>query len=120
MLAHGLVPRHRRRHRRRLGRRPARPQGPVTLIEAEPHLAHHSSGRSAALFEETYGRPTTVALNRASRAELEARGVLTPRGLLLVATPEEEGPSRPTSPRLGWPRSGSTRPGRSGRCWGRA
>ena len=64
--------------------------GPVTLIEAEPHLAHHASGRSAALFEETYGLPSTVALNRASRAELEARGVLSPRGLMMVARPEEE------------------------------
>lgn len=64
--------------------------GPVTLLEAEPHLGHHASGRSAALFEETYGTPEVVALNLASRAELEARGVLSPRGLLMVARPEDE------------------------------
>ncbi len=64
--------------------------GPVTLLEAEPHLGHHASGRSAAVFEDAYGLPSTVALNRASRPELEARGVLSPRGLLMVARPEDE------------------------------
>ena len=64
--------------------------GPVTLLEAEAHLGHHASGRSAALFEETYGPPAVVALNRASRGELEARGVLSPRGLLMVAAPADE------------------------------
>ena len=64
--------------------------GPVTLLEAEPHLAHHASSRSAAVFEEAYGAPEVTALNRASRPELERRGVLSPRGLLLVARPEDE------------------------------
>ncbi|MBP1805766.1 NAD(P)/FAD-dependent oxidoreductase [Rubellimicrobium aerolatum] len=63
--------------------------GSVILLEAEDRLAHHASSRSAAVFEGTYGAPSTVALNRASRAELEARGVLAPRGLMVVARPEE-------------------------------
>lgn len=62
--------------------------GSVTLLEAEANLAHHASSRSAAVFEETYGAPSTVALNRASRAGLEERGVLSPRGLLMVARAE--------------------------------
>ncbi len=59
--------------------------GSVLLIEAEPNLAHHASSRSAAIFLESYGAPSTVALNRASRAELQVRGVLSPRGLLTLA-----------------------------------
>lgn len=59
--------------------------GSVVLLEAEANLAHHASSRSAAIFEETYGAASTVALTRASRAELEGRGVLSPRGLLMVA-----------------------------------
>ncbi|MCX7643759.1 MAG: FAD-binding oxidoreductase [Rhodobacteraceae bacterium] len=61
------------------------PLGAVTLTEAEDHLAYHASGRSAALFEESYGKPATIALNRASRAWHEAAGVLSPRGLMVVA-----------------------------------
>ena len=64
--------------------------GRVTLIEGERALAHHASGRSAALWEETYGAPSVVALNRASHAGLAAAGVLSPRGLLLVAGAGEE------------------------------
>jgi glycine/D-amino acid oxidase-like deaminating enzyme len=63
--------------------------GRVILLEAEAALGYHASGRSAALFEEHYGLPATVALNRASRAEHAARGVLSPRGLLLVGGPHE-------------------------------
>ncbi len=59
--------------------------GSVMLLEAEDHLAYHASGRSAALFEESYGKPATVALNRASRAHHLAAGVLSPRGMMVVA-----------------------------------
>ena len=62
--------------------------GSVTLLEREPHLAYHASGRSAALFEESYGKPAVVALNRASRAAHVAADVLSPRGLLMVGTPD--------------------------------
>lgn len=61
------------------------PDFDVTLLEAEPALGYHASGRSAAMFDEHYGTQTTCTLNRASRAEHEARGVLSPRGLMIVA-----------------------------------
>lgn len=62
------------------------PSGSVTLLEAESSTGYHSSGRSAAVFEEDYGNPTVVALNRASRDWLESAhgGVLSPRGVMLV------------------------------------
>lgn len=61
--------------------------GAVTVLEAESALGYHASGRSAALFEETYGLPSTIALNRASRAyHMTANGgVTSPRGLMLLA-----------------------------------
>ncbi|MCT8161198.1 NAD(P)/FAD-dependent oxidoreductase [Pseudoruegeria sp. SHC-113] len=66
--------------------------GRVMLLERETALGYHASGRSAAMFEETYGLPTTIALNQASRAyHAEANGgVLSPRGLMLVARAGEE------------------------------
>ncbi|MGR3289815.1 MAG: FAD-dependent oxidoreductase, partial [Paracoccaceae bacterium] len=62
--------------------------GSVTLLEAEAQTGFHSSGRSAAMFEETYGSPSTVALNASSRRYLETAngGVLSPRGLMLIGT----------------------------------
>ena len=61
--------------------------GSVTLLEAEDHLAHHASGRSAALFEPSYGLPPVVALSWASEDHLRnaGGGVLSPRGLMIVA-----------------------------------
>ncbi len=61
--------------------------GEVLLLEAEAGLGYHTSGRSAAMFEETYGLPSTVALNKASKSHLASAngGVLSPRGFLLVA-----------------------------------
>jgi glycine/D-amino acid oxidase-like deaminating enzyme len=59
--------------------------GRVTLLEREDATGYHASGRSAALFEESYGLPSVVALNRASRAFLEEGGYLAPRGLMMVA-----------------------------------
>ncbi len=58
--------------------------GTVTVLEAEDALAYHASGRSAALFEENYGKPSTVDLNKASQAFHAAADVLSPRGLMLV------------------------------------
>jgi len=62
--------------------------GTVTVLEAEVGLGYHASGRSAAMFEETYGSPSTVALNRGSREYLSHTngGVLSPRGLMLVGS----------------------------------
>lgn len=66
--------------------------GRVTLLEAEDQLAHHASGRSAALFEANYGLAPVVALSRASEEHLRtaAGGVLAPRGLMLVAAAGED------------------------------
>ncbi|SLN51708.1 NAD(P)/FAD-dependent oxidoreductase [Pseudooctadecabacter jejudonensis] len=62
--------------------------GRVVLLERESALAYHASGRSAAMFEESYGLPSTIALNEASKAyHFEAHGgVVSPRGLMLIGT----------------------------------
>lgn len=65
------------------------PHGTTALLEAETSLAYHASGRSAALYEPHYGPPAIVELSLASGAELGAMGVLSPRGVMLVAAPEE-------------------------------
>ena len=62
--------------------------GSVTLLEGEDALAYHASGRSAALFEQNYGKPSTVALNKASHAFHVAANVLSPRGLMLIGDAE--------------------------------
>ncbi len=64
--------------------------GHVTVLEAEEAVGYHASGRSAALFEESYGLPATIALNRASRAFHEAAGVLSPRGFMVVGKADEQ------------------------------
>ena len=64
--------------------------GTVTLLEAEPALGYHASGRSAALYEPTYGKPAVVDLTLASRAGHEAAGVLSPRGLMIVGRSDEQ------------------------------
>lgn len=65
--------------------------GSVTLLESESALGYHASGRSAALYEPTYGAPPVVALNRASGDFFfESEGLITPRGLLMVGLPGEE------------------------------
>lgn len=65
--------------------------GRVLLLEAEDHLAHHASGRSAALFEPRYGLAPVVALSYASEDHLVSAngGVLSPRGMMMVAGPDE-------------------------------
>ena len=63
--------------------------GTVTVLEAEDALAYHASGRSAALFEENYGKPSTVALNKASQAFHAEADVLSPRGLMLVGSADK-------------------------------
>jgi len=66
------------------------PQGRVLLLEAEAALAHHASGRSAALYEPHYGNPAVVALSMASGDAFRALpGVLSRRGLMLVAAAPE-------------------------------
>lgn len=60
----------------------------VEVLEAEDALGYHASGRSAAMFEETYGSASTVILNRASRHAHEAGGFLSLRGMMLIGTDE--------------------------------
>lgn len=64
--------------------------GRVTLLEAEDHLAHHASGRSAALYEPNYGLPPVVTLSHASGDDLRAAGVLMPRGIMLLGAEGED------------------------------
>ncbi len=63
--------------------------GAVTLLEAEQSLAHHASSRSAALYEPSYGLPPVVALSLASGPALRAAGVLSPRGLMILARADQ-------------------------------
>src|SRR5512139_273328 len=63
----------------------------VLLLERESHPGMHSTGRSAAMFMESYGSPQVRALTRASRAFLmqppagfTATPLLRPRGALYV------------------------------------
>lgn len=66
--------------------------GSVTLLEAEANLAHHASGRSAALYEPFYGLAPIVVFSHASGDYLHRAngGVLTPRGMMIVAGPDEQ------------------------------
>lgn len=73
------------------------PHGRVLLLERESQPGYHSTGRSAALFFESYGTPQVRALTLASRAFLDApppgfaeHPLLTPRGALLVAAQGQE------------------------------
>jgi D-arginine dehydrogenase len=60
--------------------------GTVVLLEAEDVLAHHASSRSAAMYEPRYGSPAVVGLSMASGDYFRSvPGVLSPRGLMLVA-----------------------------------
>ncbi|MEJ6392513.1 FAD-binding oxidoreductase [Gymnodinialimonas sp. 2305UL16-5] len=66
--------------------------GSVCVLEAETAPAYHASGRSAALYEGSYGNSVTVALNQASRADLDTLdgGLLSPRGLMMLGGPGQE------------------------------
>ncbi|WP_068114452.1 NAD(P)/FAD-dependent oxidoreductase [Tropicimonas marinistellae] len=64
--------------------------GSVTLFETEPMLGYHASGRSAAMFLQTYGNAPVRALNAASAAIHRVADVLSPRGLLVVAGAGDE------------------------------
>jgi len=63
----------------------------VTVLEREQATGYHASGRSAAMFEQNYGLPSTVALNKASaQYHREANGgYLSPRGLMIIAASED-------------------------------
>jgi D-arginine dehydrogenase len=71
--------------------------GGVVLLEREETLAYHSTGRSAALYTETYGNAAIRALTvrsgdffRDPPAGFTATPLLTPRGVLYVARAQEK------------------------------
>ena len=86
----------------------------VVMLERESLPGYHTTGRSAALFMETYGTPAIRAMTRASRAFLESpppgfcdSAILSPRGVVYVAGPEQldlldatEAELRPHAPQL--------------------
>jgi len=64
--------------------------GSVIVLEAEDNLAHHASGRSAAMYEPHYGAAPVVGLSLASGDYFRAQPhVLSPRGMLIVAKADE-------------------------------
>ncbi len=70
--------------------------GRVRVLERESQPGYHTTGRSAALFTETYGNATMRALTRASKAFLTSPPVgfasvplLAPRGTLLAARADQ-------------------------------
>lgn len=70
------------------------PHARVTVLEREAQPGYHSTGRSAALFMESYGTTQVRALTMASRAFLQhppagfsEHPLLTPRGAMMVAGP---------------------------------
>jgi len=65
-------------------------QARVLMVEAESHPGYHTTGRSAAFWEECYGGPDIVPLTLASGAFLQDNNFLTRRSALYIA-PEGEG-----------------------------
>jgi D-arginine dehydrogenase len=70
----------------------------VLVLERESHVAYHSTGRSAAMFVETYGTETIRALTVAGNdffshppAGFSDQPILLPRGVLYVGTAEQQG-----------------------------
>ena len=69
----------------------------VVVLEQESQPGYHSTGRSAAMFMETYGTAHTRALTRASRdfflnppEGFTDHPILTPRGVLYIAQAGQE------------------------------
>ena len=69
----------------------------VVLLEREAQPGYHTSGRSAALFSETYGNATVRGLSVASRdflasppAGFSEHALLSPRGVMFVGTHGQE------------------------------
>lgn len=72
--------------------------GSVVLLEAEHAPGYHTTGRSAAFWEPTYGGAGVVPLSAASRSFFDspprgfsAHPLLSPRGALHVAGPGNDG-----------------------------
>jgi D-arginine dehydrogenase len=70
----------------------------VVLVEQEAHIASHTTGRSAAMFIESYGSPEIRVLTVASRADFDAAcddpdnpPLLRPRGLVWCVRAHQRG-----------------------------
>jgi len=61
------------------------PHATVLLAEGEDTPGYHTTGRSAAFWEECYGGPGVVPLTLASGAWLREHDFVAPRGALYVA-----------------------------------
>lgn len=68
----------------------------VVLVEREAQPAYHASGRSAALYSDTYGNATVRALSAGSRAFLQSpppgfadAPLLSPRGAMVVGREDQ-------------------------------
>lgn len=67
----------------------------VTLLETEPQLGYHATGRSAAIYIRNYGNSVLRAINAASEPTLRNpegicdHSLLSPRGELLMASESE-------------------------------
>jgi len=71
--------------------------GTVLLLEAEEFPGYHTTGRSAALFNETYGNAVIRGLTTGSRGFFTApppgfaeSALLTPRGCLFIARADQQ------------------------------
>ena len=63
----------------------------VVILEGEDFPGYHSTGRSAAFWEECYGGPEIVPLTRASGPYLRDHGFLSERGALYLAREQDQG-----------------------------
>ncbi len=66
----------------------------VLLVEGEPELARHTTGRSAAVYLPSYGGPLVRALTAASRP-LFGDGLLSPRPTVWVGVERRPVPAEP-------------------------
>jgi D-arginine dehydrogenase len=92
------------------------PTARIVVLEREAQPGYHSTGRSAALFSETYGNAAVRSLTRASRAFFKsppagfaAQPLLAPRGVVFFGRKEhgalleaQAGALRSTSGRIEW------------------
>lgn len=65
------------------------PHARVLLVEAEDAPGYHTTGRSAAFWEEAYGGPGVFPLTAASGVFLREGGFLAPRGGLNIGRPQD-------------------------------
>ncbi|NQY58808.1 NAD(P)/FAD-dependent oxidoreductase [Cognatishimia sp.] len=65
------------------------PLGKTVVLEMEPALGYHASGRSAALYEAQYGEPATVVLNLAGRSFFDEHELLSPRGFMVLSPKDD-------------------------------